>query len=109
VALSRRPGLKVGILFFAVSPLVFSKNQTPLDGLSGHETIRSKSPSPSASHGTGHAHSPTPRSTTNPGWLYLRGSNPRASDGVSSNSVRSKETRGDSMKGRRGFRFMLTG
>src|SRR5262245_38092272 len=42
----------------------------PLDGLSGQDTIKSKSPSPSASHGIGQAHSPTPRSTTSPGWLY---------------------------------------
>ena len=78
VLLSNRPGLNTGILFLDVSPVAFSKSHTPFEGLSGHDTIKSKSPSSSASHGIGQAHSPTPKSTTKPGWLYRSGSSSSA-------------------------------
>ena len=66
-AYTRLPALNTGVLL----PPGFSKNQMPLYGLHGQSTSKSRSPSPSQSVGIGHAQSPTPRSTTNPGLLYL--------------------------------------
>ncbi len=51
---------KDGILSDASSTPEFSKSHTPLEGLSGQDTIKSKSPSPSASQGIGQAQRPTP-------------------------------------------------
>ncbi len=57
------PGWKTGNLVSGL--LRFSNSHTPFDGLSGHETSKSKSPShPVPRHWPGQ--SPTPRSTTKP-------------------------------------------
>ena len=63
---------------FARRDLFRSKKYVPLNGTSGHETSKSRSPSASKSIGIGHAHKPTPRSTVRPGWLYATRSNPAA-------------------------------